>query len=94
MHPETPLPRMVAGNRPAPIKEYNRSAEWQATKFAVFFLMPEHIVRQFASPEELSAHCKVSLETATYRFRDVAHFKPPLPPSVIALMEEWKKKYT
>jgi len=93
MHPEAPLPRMVATNRPAPIDEYNRAGEWQANKFATFFLMPEHIVRQFASPEEMAEHCKVSLEAARHRFKEVGHFKPPLPPSVVALLAEWTKKY-
>jgi Zn-dependent peptidase ImmA (M78 family) len=94
MHPDTPLPRMVLGNRPAPIDEYNRSAEWQATKFAVFFLMPEHIVREFALAEELAEHCKVSLAAAQNRFKEVGHFKPPLTPSFLAFWADWKKKYT
>jgi hypothetical protein len=94
MHPETPLPRIALGNRPAPVDEYNRSAEWQANKFATYFLMPDHIVRQFASPAELAEHCKVSSPTAGYRFKEVGHFKEPLTETFLAFLEDWKRKYT
>jgi len=94
MHPEAPAPRMVLKNRAAPIDDLRKSAEWQANKFATFFLMPEHIVRQFSSAEELAEHCRVSLEAARNRFKEVGHFKPPLSPTFNALLDEWKKKYT
>jgi hypothetical protein len=55
------------------------SAEWQARKFAAFFLLPEHIVRQFSSPRELSDCCHVSQQAAEIRFAEVAHVKKMIP---------------
>jgi Zn-dependent peptidase ImmA (M78 family) len=93
LHPEAPSPRMATRNKPAPIDDFRKSAEWQANKFAAFFLMPEFIVRQFASAEEVSEHCKVSIEAARNRFKEVGHFKPPLSPIFLNFLDEWKKKY-
>ncbi len=94
MHPDAPSPRMVAGNRAAPIDDFRRSAEWQASKFASFFLLPEYIVRQFSSAEELAKHCKTSYEAASHRFKQVGHFKEPLSPTFVAFLNDWKKKHT
>jgi hypothetical protein len=51
-------------------RAYN-SAEWQANRFASEFLMPEHVVSQFESAEELSRNCGVSLQAATRRFGEI-----------------------
>lgn len=51
-------------------KPYN-SAEWQANTFASHFLMPEHVVSEFSSPEEISENCNVSLQAAVIRFQQI-----------------------
>ena len=40
------------------------SAEWQANAFAGGFLAPEHLLREFGSPEEAAEMLSVSVETA------------------------------
>lgn len=47
------------------------SAEWQANFFAANFLMPEHIVRNFASPQELAEFTLVSLRAAQLRMMEL-----------------------
>jgi Zn-dependent peptidase ImmA (M78 family) len=51
-------------------KPFN-SAEWQARKFAAYFLLPEQVVRQFSSAAELSEGCRVSLQAASIRFTEI-----------------------
>jgi hypothetical protein len=86
LHPDTPSPRIVSGNRRAPIDEPNRSSEWQANRFAAHFLMPVHVVREFNSFEALAEHCKVSLDAAKRRFREVGHVREPLSPETLAML--------
>jgi Zn-dependent peptidase ImmA (M78 family) len=92
LHPDAQLPRMVDGNRPAPIADLRRSAEWQARKFAAFFLMPDHIVREFQSAIELAEHCKVSRQAAELRFAEVGHVRRELPPSIKQFIEEMRRR--
>jgi len=92
VHPEAPLPRMIQGNRPAPIADRRRSAEWQARKFAAFFLMPDHVVREFQTCVELAEHCKVSHEAAEIRFGEVGHVRRELPPSIKEWLNEMKRR--
>ncbi len=63
------------------------SAEWQARKFAAFFLLPDYIVRQFSSPRELSAGCQVSFQAAEIRFEEVGHIRRTLPKCVSELAQ-------
>ena len=44
------------------------SAEKQADKFAAAFLMPEWLVHEFGSAEELRDACKVSMKAAQIRY--------------------------
>jgi hypothetical protein len=50
-----------------------QSAEWQADKFAAYFLAPEHVVRQFSTPEELRESCLLSARSAQICFDEVGH---------------------
>jgi Zn-dependent peptidase ImmA (M78 family) len=43
------------------------SAEWQASKFAMIFLMPDSVARRFKDPAELSKYCKVERQVAELR---------------------------
>ena len=68
-----------------------KSAEWQAKKFASLFLMPTHVVRQFATARELSEGCKVSLQAAEIRFKEVGHITPkPLPACIRDAIDKLK----
>jgi Zn-dependent peptidase ImmA (M78 family) len=69
-------PRMIGGNKSAPSEKIYESAEWQAREFASAFLMPDHIVRQFDSFEQLQECCQVSRLAAEIRFGKVGHKKP------------------
>lgn len=60
------------------------SAEWQARKFAAYFLMPEHIVRQFGSPAELATGCCVSTQAAQIRFEETRHLRPRQVPDFVS----------
>ena len=44
-----------------------RSAEWQANIFALFFLMPEKIICAYSSEQEISVCCSVELEQVRQR---------------------------
>ncbi len=68
------------------------SAEWQARKFAAFFLMPEHVVREFGSPRELSEGCHVSFQAAEIRFAEVNHIKKTAPGCVSELIDAAKRE--
>ena len=77
-------PRMVGGNKPAPTHKIYETAEWQARKFGSIFLMPTHIVRQFASADELASYCLVSRQAALIRFNEVGRVaKQALPECVL-----------
>jgi len=82
-----PRPRATAKLR-SELRPFE-SAEWQANKFASLFLMPEHIVRQFASVGELVANCKVSNQAASIRFNEVGHIRPE-PECAVELTERLK----
>jgi Zn-dependent peptidase ImmA (M78 family) len=43
------------------------SAEWQASKFAMLFLIPDSVARRFKDPELLSRYCKVERTVAERR---------------------------
>ena len=82
------------GPRPRALERSRRklrffeSAEWQANKFASLFLLPEHVVRQFSSVDELVAGCRVSRQAAEIRFNEVGHIKKHVAPCVGRLSEE------
>jgi Zn-dependent peptidase ImmA (M78 family) len=57
--------------RPRPFE----SAEWQARKFAAYFLLPDHVVRQFGTPRDLADGCHVSIQAAEIRFQEVGHIR-------------------
>jgi Zn-dependent peptidase ImmA (M78 family) len=87
LHPGAAKLRVESGNRtPQKIKPFE-SAEWQARKFAALFLLPEHIVRQFSTPREMSEACCVSLQAAEIRFREVGHIKEITPACVSELLD-------
>jgi Zn-dependent peptidase ImmA (M78 family) len=68
-------PRMALGNEsPFGVKPYE-SAEWQARKFAAFFLMPTHIAKDFSSAYELAESCKISAQAAKIKFDEVGHLR-------------------
>jgi Zn-dependent peptidase ImmA (M78 family) len=64
------------------------SAEWQARKFAAYFLLPDHIVRQFGTPREMAACCHVSLQAAEIRFDEVGHIRSIKPACVSQLIND------
>lgn len=66
-----------------PIMKLYNSAEWQARKFAAYFLMPEHVVRQFGSLQDLAANCVVSHQAAGIRMDEVGHIRPQQPPDCV-----------
>jgi len=49
----------------------SRSSEAQASRFAGGLLVPESLARQFDDPGQLSEHCKVSIQVAEIRLRDL-----------------------
>jgi Zn-dependent peptidase ImmA (M78 family) len=65
-------------------------AEWQANKFASLFLMPLHVIREFASASQLSECCQVSLQAAQIRFSQVRRPKQ-LPECIIRSIEDLTK---
>jgi hypothetical protein len=70
LHTGESRPRAVSPLRSATIPA-SRSSERQANAFAASFLMPESIVRQFATPTDLSSGCKVSVAAADFRMREL-----------------------
>jgi len=46
-------------------------AEWQANKFASLFLMPLHIIREFAGAAQIAECCHVSLQAAQIRHSQI-----------------------
>jgi Zn-dependent peptidase ImmA (M78 family) len=64
------------------------SAEWQARKFAAYFLMPDHVVRQFGTPRELADGCHVSIQAAEIRFQEVGHIRRIVPECVSELIHD------
>jgi hypothetical protein len=61
---------------------YSESAEWQARKFASLFLMPTHVIREFASVAQIVECCKVSRSAAEVRFLELGLGQKPLPDCV------------
>jgi large subunit ribosomal protein L9 len=49
------------------------SVEWQASKFAMMFLIPDDVARLFEDAESLSSYCQVEREVAELRM-DYFHF--------------------
>jgi Zn-dependent peptidase ImmA (M78 family) len=91
MHPGASKMRMIDGNRtPAELKPF-QSTEWQARKFGAHFLLPTHIVTQFATPSDLAEGCCVSFQAATIRFSEVGHIPPDAP---IECVEDLIAKYS
>jgi hypothetical protein len=83
LHSGEARPRAVAAIRPTTIPR-SRSSEMQANDFAASFLMPEHIVSQFANltPADLSEACGVTQSAAEYRMRELRYWprgRPPIP---------------
>jgi Zn-dependent peptidase ImmA (M78 family) len=67
------------------------SAEWQARKFAAYFLLPEHVVRQFSTPRDLAEACHVSFQAAEIRFQEVGHVRRLTPQCVTDLIRDVNK---
>jgi Zn-dependent peptidase ImmA (M78 family) len=88
LHPGASKPRVETGNQAVAHVRPFESAEWQARKFAAYFLLPEHIVRQFGTMRELSACCHVSHQAAEIRFAEVAHIKNSTPACVTELVDQ------
>jgi len=77
LHPGAAKLRIEGGNQPDKRLRAFESAEWQARKFAAYFLLPTHIVREFSSPRLLAEACHVSLQAAEIRFSEVGHMRRP-----------------
>jgi Zn-dependent peptidase ImmA (M78 family) len=88
LHPGASKPRVASGNYTSVNIRPFESAEWQARKFAAYFLLPEHVVRQFATARELSNCCHVSLQAAEIRFTEVDHIKNNIPDCVSEIIEK------
>jgi Zn-dependent peptidase ImmA (M78 family) len=88
MHPGAAKLRMESGNRTPPKIRPYESAEWQARKFAAFFLLPTHVVRQFGSAREVADSCQVSLQAAEIRCNEVGHIKRHASPCVEELISD------
>lgn len=73
-------------------RAYN-SAEWQANRFASEFLMPEHVVSEFSSPEEIARNCQVSLQAARFRYEEIRPERAKkMPDLVLRYLEEHRQK--
>ncbi len=79
MHPGAAKLRAEAARKPIPTIKHFESAEWQARKFAAFFLVPDHIAIQFSSAHELAECCKISAQAAEIRFNETAPLRKPRP---------------
>jgi hypothetical protein len=66
--------RMVDGNIKVNFIREPESAELQASAWARAFLMPLEIVQKVKSPEQLAGLCKVPLNQARLRWREVREF--------------------
>jgi Zn-dependent peptidase ImmA (M78 family) len=75
LHPGVEKLRVEGGNQADKRLRPFESAEWQARKFAAFFLLPTHVVREFNSHRELAESCHVSLQAAEIRFHEVGHMR-------------------
>lgn len=86
LHPGAAKLRTESNNQTDKRLRPFESAEWQARKFAAFFLLPAHIVREFSSPRQLADACHVSLQAAEIRFREVGHIRRPTAQCVTELI--------
>jgi hypothetical protein len=69
----------VLNRAPGALTKFNNktfSAEWQANEFAANFLVPEHIAREFNSPQELAQNTMVSLRVAQIRMSSLNLWPP------------------
>jgi Zn-dependent peptidase ImmA (M78 family) len=84
MHPGATKLRAENASRSAPVIRIFESAEWQARKFAAFFLVPDHIAVQFNCAQQLAECCNVSAQAAEIRFNETAPMRKskPLPDCV------------
>ena len=87
LHPGAAKLRIEYGNQPVKQIKPFQSAEWQARKFAAYFLLPTHVVREFGTPRELSEACHVSFQAAEIRFSETGHSQKNTPQCVSELME-------
>jgi Zn-dependent peptidase ImmA (M78 family) len=87
MHPGAAKLRIESGNKTRVKIRPFESAEWQARKFAAYFLLPSHIVVQFGSIRELAENCHVSLQAAEIRFKEVGHIRQLAPACIDDLIE-------
>jgi Zn-dependent peptidase ImmA (M78 family) len=87
MHPGAAKLRIESGNKtPVKIRPFE-SAEWQARKFAAYFLLPTHIVVQFGTIRKLAENCHVSLQAAEIRFNEVGHIRQTAVPCLDELIQ-------
>jgi hypothetical protein len=87
MHPGAGRLRTDFSRLKTKVKPFE-SAEWQANKFASFFLMPSHIIREFVSPAQIAESCHVSQQAARIRFNEIAHPSRPLPECIRQAIEK------
>lgn len=82
LHPGAAKLRLESGNQTkAQIRPFE-SAEWQARKFAAYFLLPEHIVVQFSTIRDLAEACQVSHQAAEIRIDEIGHLRSAAPECV------------
>jgi hypothetical protein len=93
LHSGESRPRAVVEIKANTIPRH-RSSERQAYDFAASFLMPESIVRQFDSPAELAAGCKVTPRAAEVRMRELGLWPKgrPLPEGVEEAIRKMKEQ--
>jgi IrrE N-terminal-like domain len=65
-------------------------AEWQANKFASLFLMPLHVIRDFASAAQIAECCHVSIQAAEIRYSQIKRPKQ-LPDCIRQSIEDLTK---
>jgi uncharacterized protein DUF955 len=79
------------------IKELEANEEFEARRFAGYFLAPTHLVRRFQSQSEICAALRISKDAAEVRSAQISalerlHSPRQLPSSVIDFLEEKRKR--
>lgn len=64
----------IEGSARIPLDEQERSAEWQADRFADYLLMPTEILERLISPHDVAVRAGVEPQHAFRRFQQVSQF--------------------
>jgi Zn-dependent peptidase ImmA (M78 family) len=79
MPPGAAKPRIASGNKTDQNIRIYQSAEWQARKFAAYFLLPRNIATLFSSVQDLAENCRASFQAAEIRFKELGLPAQPIP---------------